>query len=586
MRLSTLIIIFNSLVFLPKLVYSQDYLPIKVKIPLQNNQGSMVKVGLLNNTLNLDTVRDYPNNLNYSWIVETDSIINNPEITLEFQTNSGPPAFSQNNDDVILVYKYSNENNINYLSFNKQNDAINNSIKVSTNENFVLNTNPILFSIINKYSQSPINVEIDYYLPIKVYLESNQTATTFSVGVSGMDKTFDTTLASVFSIWTIKTNNNVTDCYFTPQWNNFVESKNFSSNRNSAVILTKKEGEENWNLPLNNSFNIVQGSNPYSLKSNRFNNILTNIEQKVIVTQTNNILNNDLFSDIYTPLKVKVPINSQAVFLRTGVSPNITISDGITKETMNGVKVTWDIKSDITINNLYVSPYWENILETQNLTENRGEALVIYRNSSSGEWQKNIRKRVELVSGSNPFTVSGSFDFTQDSTYQIGITHYNTSIVNPLPVELISFEAIPINDDVFLDWSTAWEKNNESFDIEMATSDYHFMNIGNVNGNGTTNEISNYSFKHENAKQLNENVLFYRLKQMDFDGGFEYSDIKSVRFNHYNQIKHILNYIYYQNGYPFYHLSSNNEEVYNFKILNVNGQEIYNSIKMLGLVKI
>ncbi|MBK8981404.1 MAG: T9SS type A sorting domain-containing protein [Ignavibacteria bacterium] len=94
-----------------------------------------------------------------------------------------------------------------------------------------------------------------------------------------------------------------------------------------------------------------------------------------------------------------------------------------------------------------------------------------------------------------------------------------------LPVELISFSSIINSRDITLNWSTASELNNSGFDIErkISTSET-WQRIGNVAGNGTTNEAKNYSYTDRN---LNAGQYNYRLKQVDFNGNFEYFNLSN-----------------------------------------------------------
>jgi len=101
---------------------------------------------------------------------------------------------------------------------------------------------------------------------------------------------------------------------------------------------------------------------------------------------------------------------------------------------------------------------------------------------------------------------------------------------NPLPVELISFSAKLNGSIVTLSWQTATELNNSGFEIERAVSEslqMEWLNVGFVNGFGTTTEPKSYNFS-DNISGLNSPVLFYRLKQIDYDGTFNYSDVVKV----------------------------------------------------------
>ena len=90
------------------------------------------------------------------------------------------------------------------------------------------------------------------------------------------------------------------------------------------------------------------------------------------------------------------------------------------------------------------------------------------------------------------------------------------------PVELTSFAANVSEGNVKLNWLTATETNNQGFDIERKTSTKPFAKIGYVPGFGTSTDLHSYLFRDEN---LEAGIYKYRLKQIDFDGTFEYSDI-------------------------------------------------------------
>ena len=96
------------------------------------------------------------------------------------------------------------------------------------------------------------------------------------------------------------------------------------------------------------------------------------------------------------------------------------------------------------------------------------------------------------------------------------------------PVELISFSANVSNSTVILNWITATELNNSGFEIErcvLSAGRQVWSKIGFVNGNGTTSESQSYSFKDEN---ISNGKYSYRLKQIDFDGTFSYSNVIEV----------------------------------------------------------
>ena len=90
-----------------------------------------------------------------------------------------------------------------------------------------------------------------------------------------------------------------------------------------------------------------------------------------------------------------------------------------------------------------------------------------------------------------------------------------------VPVELTSFAAVVAGGNVELNWSTATETNNQGFQVERSNGG-EFNSVGFVAGYGTTTETQNYIFTDRDVPVGNYS---YRLKQVDFDGTFEYSDV-------------------------------------------------------------
>jgi hypothetical protein len=95
----------------------------------------------------------------------------------------------------------------------------------------------------------------------------------------------------------------------------------------------------------------------------------------------------------------------------------------------------------------------------------------------------------------------------------------------PLPVELFSFKAFLQLNTVELEWSTATETNNQGFEILRATNDTEWNKIGFVPGYGSTTETKQYYFTDNDIKP---SKYQYKLKQMDYNGTFNYSPIVEV----------------------------------------------------------
>jgi len=116
--------------------------------------------------------------------------------------------------------------------------------------------------------------------------------------------------------------------------------------------------------------------------------------------------------------------------------------------------------------------------------------------------------------------------FTVNETYMFAGTDYNgvwRRYLPGVPVEFSSFTATTNENKVSLFWKTATETNNSGFEVQRKNIDWE--RIGFVEGNGTTTEENNYSFIDEN---LTAGKYQYRLKQIDYDGSFEFSDLVEV----------------------------------------------------------
>lgn len=95
-----------------------------------------------------------------------------------------------------------------------------------------------------------------------------------------------------------------------------------------------------------------------------------------------------------------------------------------------------------------------------------------------------------------------------------------------LPVTLISLKGQRVDANlVTLTWETSAEINNSGFDIERSPNTTNFEKVGFVDGGGTIASTKKYQFDDRNPS---ENVTYYRLKQLDYDGKFEYTRIIAV----------------------------------------------------------
>lgn len=124
--------------------------------------------------------------------------------------------------------------------------------------------------------------------------------------------------------------------------------------------------------------------------------------------------------------------------------------------------------------------------------------------------------RVSVGSGSTSLVVH---EYAYENTVGQSITTGETV----LPVELITFSANLQNDYIRLMWATAYEEDNAGFEIQRSFDGKSFETIAFVDGNGTTLEKQEYFYDDEILGTGQQ--YYYRLKQIDYDGQFEYSEI-------------------------------------------------------------
>lgn len=191
----------------------------------------------------------------------------------------------------------------------------------------------------------------------------------------------------------------------------------------------------------------------------------------------------------------------------------------------------WDIESDWD--------YGQIQLSTNNGT-NWIPLAGQYTNSGTGSFQP---PNEPLYDGTQSTWVHESIDISAYAGQQITFRFYfrsdqsiqgdgwyvdnvKVSVYSGIiPVELVSFTSSVINNTVGLNWITATELNNSGFEVQKSLDNSNWNKVGFVTGNGTSTEVHSYSFVDQNPII---GTSFYRLKQIDFDGTSEYSNIVEV----------------------------------------------------------
>lgn len=228
-------------------------------------------------------------------------------------------------------------------------------------------------------------------------------------------------------------------------------------------------------------------------------------------------------------------------FIKTGITTSFTnplfFDDTLRYVFTSKIKTNPGGSNPIGISNIYDGYYWQlgtNFTQYDfvNVTfeisdipgiNNLSDLRVLRRSEEGAGWE------ILNTTKSSKGTVLQISNLTSLGEFAIGSVGSN----NPLPVELTSFEANVTNNDVTLTWETATELNNFGFEVERKKENEDWKKIGFIEGNGNSNSIKNYLYIDKN---LAYGKYLYRLKQVDNDGKFEYSnqvesEIINLNFN-------------------------------------------------------
>ncbi len=148
---------------------------------------------------------------------------------------------------------------------------------------------------------------------------------------------------------------------------------------------------------------------------------------------------------------------------------------------------------------------------------------------------------LEMIKNSGSIAAAPSYEVALDAQGNFGTDYTFTATWNtgfsgfglgdpapPFPVEFINFDATPNRSTIDLAWATASERNNKGFEIQRSINARSgFETIGWVDGFGNTSDRQDYTF--EDSAVRKGITYYYQLRQIDFDGSFEYSDIVSAQ---------------------------------------------------------
>ncbi len=210
------------------------------------------------------------------------------------------------------------------------------------------------------------------------------------------------------------------------------------------------------------------------------------------------------------------------------ITGDFTVNNGsITVNSPNTLTITGDLifnnNSTVLVNNGGCIHVEGNLLNKNNSGDIEiFGTLIIDGDFTNGTGSGN--GAIIDVGSTGTITYGGSCDNPGTVTDDGG--SFSGDCDNPiLPVELVNFRATATETGNLLQWETASERNNDFFEVHRSGDALNWETINKIPGNGTSNQIISYQYLDLNPKQGRN---FYRLRQVDYDGAFEFSYIVSV----------------------------------------------------------
>jgi hypothetical protein len=293
-----------------------------------------------------------------------------------------------------------------------------------------------------------------------------------------------------------------------------------STSGTGGNIITKHEKNQiKWNIGTNTGTYTVPYTTATNASNDNGNNKASESKTPLDVTidvagtgsgnikfssYTDNTATNNYLASDYKPSDVTDMNNSSAADNSANVVDRFWIMDA------NG----YTAKPDVTLSFTYDDQEAES---DPNNTLSEADIFPQRWNSTASSW--------------SDVTLSGTLNTTANTLSAVTVTKANffrswalVSSVIPLPIELISFDPKCIDNQTVIKWTTAAEINNSHFEIQHSTDGDSWSTIDSVQGAGNSASVINY--EHPVKVNSNQEVDYYRLKQVDYDGTSAHSDIK------------------------------------------------------------
>jgi len=251
---------------------------------------------------------------------------------------------------------------------------------------------------------------------------------------------------------------------------------------------------------------------------------------KVVINAANNNTNlwvpiTDTNSNVIAEINARgynLDTVTTTLFTRTGVSRS---SNGLKYVNRNLTITPKTQPLDSVWVRLYISKSEFDQFVTDGGVGSIGQLKIIKNEDSA---KKKINQPTILVNTTISEAFNGNSYVLQGTIGEFSSFYFSNSAIITLPLNLLTFRGSLQNSTTLLEWETANEANTSKFIVERSTDGRNFQQIGTVLAAGNSSVNNKYSFTDYDVTRQSSSTVYYRLKMIDMDESFTYSDIVTI----------------------------------------------------------
>ena len=192
---------------------------------------------------------------------------------------------------------------------------------------------------------------------------------------------------------------------------------------------------------------------------------------------------------------------------------------------------TWVVAASDEIISFRPRLTWGANSDVSHLAVDRMELIPAIWHEGDEEWKDGGQSLIFDIDAT--FGIVQGGDYAALSSAPTMITLGSRIMDNPLPITWLSIDAKVVDQGVKITWETTEEVDNSHFEIQRAFDSQSFEEIGFLEGRNIADEVTTYTYVDDLRLQFlsSQKRIFYRIKQVDFSGSYDYSEVVSVAMN-------------------------------------------------------